>query len=323
MSQRLASRRSRLGGALIDTFALLVGLTPGGIAVLRAADTYGNDGMGAALCLLVMGVLGVLGVQFYLLVEKGQTIGKKTMGIRIVDYNAGTLVGAGRVAGVRGAIPFLVALIPYVGWLLALGDVLFLFGKERRCVHDRLAGTKVVTEAPSRAASNRKRASSGNRQTSSGGRQTSSTGGETPTNGAAPPSVRNSPRRSPSGPPASSPSAKRPSVPVPPRPGSRSNRSDRTKVRSRVLPKLTAARDMKVTMKELNRLRENGRLTDHEHRQRRQQVLATIVTETDAGPNEVLRGVLRLQGNGLLDVEDVRIVTEILNVLYPDFSWEA
>ena len=38
----------------------------------------------------------------------------------------------------------LVALVPYIGPYLALADIVFIFGEERRCIHDLIAGTKVI-----------------------------------------------------------------------------------------------------------------------------------------------------------------------------------
>jgi len=38
----------------------------------------------------------------------------------------------------------LVSQVPQVGGLIGLVDILFIFGKERRCLHDLLAGTRVV-----------------------------------------------------------------------------------------------------------------------------------------------------------------------------------
>jgi hypothetical protein len=37
-----------------------------------------------------------------------------------------------------------VSLIPTLGGLLTLVDALFIFGGSRRCVHDLIAGTKVI-----------------------------------------------------------------------------------------------------------------------------------------------------------------------------------
>ena len=38
----------------------------------------------------------------------------------------------------------LVAQIPYIGAFLILADVLCIFREDRRCLHDHLAGTRVI-----------------------------------------------------------------------------------------------------------------------------------------------------------------------------------
>jgi hypothetical protein len=41
-------------------------------------------------------------------------------------------------------VPLLLPLVPFLGGLVALVDVLFIFGPSKRCLHDLVAGTKVV-----------------------------------------------------------------------------------------------------------------------------------------------------------------------------------
>ena len=73
----------------------------------------------------------------------GQTIGKKLVGIRIVDLNDQILPLQG-VIGKR-YLPIVIAgLVPLVGQILTLVDVLFIFGSSKRCLHDYIAGTKVI-----------------------------------------------------------------------------------------------------------------------------------------------------------------------------------
>ncbi|SKA95090.1 RDD family protein [Prosthecobacter debontii] len=98
---------------------------------------------------LAMGLIGFTGFLFvllmiytiYLLSVKGQTLGKKMLGIRIVnnldDSNAG-FVRAFLLRGIVNAIPG--AIIPFYGLI----DVCFIFGAERRCIHDFIAGTRVI-----------------------------------------------------------------------------------------------------------------------------------------------------------------------------------
>jgi uncharacterized RDD family membrane protein YckC len=110
--------------------------------------------MVAALGLLVAIFIG----QLWLLVTRGQTIGKKYMQIYIMRSD-GELPNVGWLLVREFAIPAAVALFRYAGhndpspigqvfqvllcfvWLI---DCLFIFGPTRRCLHDLAAGTHVV-----------------------------------------------------------------------------------------------------------------------------------------------------------------------------------
>ena len=82
-------------------------------------------------------------VNFYWLHKNGQSVGKKLTGIKIINEQ-GEVPSLGRSYGYRFLIPALMASLPILGLLLWLIDVLFIFGKNRKCIHDYLAGTKVV-----------------------------------------------------------------------------------------------------------------------------------------------------------------------------------
>ncbi|WP_333917578.1 RDD family protein [Vibrio crassostreae] len=97
----------------------------------------------------VAAVYGYLGLMFllvhgYLLNKKGQTIGKHLMEIAIVDME-GKPIGLYKIVGKRmiPMIPF--TIIPITGHLISMLDSLFIFRKNRRCLHDLIAGTQVVS----------------------------------------------------------------------------------------------------------------------------------------------------------------------------------
>lgn len=80
----------------------------------------------------------------YLLTTAGQTIGKRWLEIRIVDAATGRVPSLARLLGLRYAVMEFVYQVPVVGGVLNLIDVLMIFRNDRRCLHDHLAGTKVV-----------------------------------------------------------------------------------------------------------------------------------------------------------------------------------
>ncbi len=110
---------------------------------------------------LLLGWLGILTAQIWLLVTRAQTIGKKAMGIHIMRTD-GSIPHIGWLLVREFAIPILVGLLQYMasvhhdlaglffgtaGSFLWLVDALFIFGPTRRCLHDYLAGTHVVKAA--------------------------------------------------------------------------------------------------------------------------------------------------------------------------------
>ncbi len=72
----------------------------------------------------------------------GQSLGNRVAKTKVVDARNGRLVGPAE-AGLRYALRFLVSIIFFIGFLVALGD------SQRRTFHDKIAGT-VVTR-PTRA----------------------------------------------------------------------------------------------------------------------------------------------------------------------------
>ena len=65
----------------------------------------------------------------------------------IVDAASNGAATAVKILGLRYVLVMLVAVIPFIGGLLGVIDFLFIFRSDRRCVHDLIAGTKVVSNS--------------------------------------------------------------------------------------------------------------------------------------------------------------------------------
>ena len=128
----LASRGRRLGAAFIDGLLF---------AIPYAMVKYGG-GFVANLGGFIL-FLALFGYQCWLVTQQGQTIGKRQLGIRIVAAEDGSNPGFVRVVVLRTFVNSLIAIIPLYGLI----DVCFIFRGDRRCVHDWIARTKVVTVA--------------------------------------------------------------------------------------------------------------------------------------------------------------------------------
>lgn len=146
--EELADRGIRLVAAIIDTVILLVLLVPvmfvGGYfeQVMTAAQT-GEQSFGLQAMWGLIGIVVFFLVQAYPLNASGQTWGKKVMKIKIVDMD-GLQPSLAELLGKRYLFSQGVGLIPCLGAIVQLVDVLMIFRDDRRCLHDQIAGTKVV-----------------------------------------------------------------------------------------------------------------------------------------------------------------------------------
>ncbi len=85
-------------------------------------------------------------LQVYLLVHDGQTVGKKVMKIAIVEIDTNDHPSAFRLLILRGAVPLIPFILPYLGISLFALNLAWGLGDEQRCLHDFIAGTAVVHE---------------------------------------------------------------------------------------------------------------------------------------------------------------------------------
>lgn len=144
-SGNLASRGARLGGAIID--AIISGIVSFPIMYYTGfwqSAMTGEVNIGDQLMLAIFGIVVFLLLNGYLLAKRGQTIGKALVGTRIVSVEDEQILPLPKVFGLRYLPINIVAQVPYVGSILALINVLFIFRDDRRCVHDLIAGTKVI-----------------------------------------------------------------------------------------------------------------------------------------------------------------------------------
>jgi uncharacterized RDD family membrane protein YckC len=141
-----AGRGTRLLAQLIDGLTSCITLLPGA-ALMFAGVSGGNKQSPLALAgIAVMGLCGLalLIVQIYLLTTRGQTIGKKLMDVRIVNFDDESNPGFVKVFLLRILVNGLIGAVPIVGLVYSLVDICFIFRDDRRCIHDLIAGTKVV-----------------------------------------------------------------------------------------------------------------------------------------------------------------------------------
>jgi len=148
----LASRLRRLGAVLLDGLILwAVMFAISMTAILPAAWTGGFSGRpvngaffaGIGIAVFLIGIVTFVLINGFLLANRGQTIGKMVLGVRIVRPD-GSKVAAGRVIGLRYLVNWAISVIPFLGGLYSLCDMLAIFRESRRCLHDEIADTIVI-----------------------------------------------------------------------------------------------------------------------------------------------------------------------------------
>jgi uncharacterized RDD family membrane protein YckC len=138
----LADPGQRLGAAILDYLAFAA------VAIAAAIflPVIGRNNeiaviIGVVIMLLTM--LAILLINIRLLRLYGQTIGKRMLDIRVVRSDGGPC-DVGRYIVARWLPINIIGVIPLLGPLTRLIDVLMIFGADRRCLHDLIADTIVV-----------------------------------------------------------------------------------------------------------------------------------------------------------------------------------
>ncbi len=153
----LADRGLRLLAKILDEIFSLLAALPGlamlGWSFVQALLTSQGDALGqienadSALGLVVLGLglVAITIVQIGLLSTRGQTIAKIVFGLRIVKVADGSRPGFVHGWLLRNFVPGLVGLVPFgLGVVFGIVDACFIFRQDRRCLHDLIAGTRVV-----------------------------------------------------------------------------------------------------------------------------------------------------------------------------------
>jgi uncharacterized RDD family membrane protein YckC len=134
----LALRRDRFIGAVIDTIAVMAILKPLEYVAGRIGTT--NRVVWAAVDFAIW-----VALNGYFLVERSQTLGKRLLGLQIVNFADGRPTSFAKIAFFR-TLPMMIltVAIPTTGTILYIFGLTFIFLEYRRCLHDVIAGTKVV-----------------------------------------------------------------------------------------------------------------------------------------------------------------------------------
>jgi uncharacterized RDD family membrane protein YckC len=148
-----ASRGSRLAAAIIDSLIFTLPFVPAYFAAFGPVLRGGHFTLlGLWLAVFATGMLFYIAASVNLVIwivvavmvhRNAQSIGKKLCGIKVARTD-GSRATLGRIFWVRNVANYALRLVPMIGPLYGLIDVLMIFGDQRRCCHDYLADTIVV-----------------------------------------------------------------------------------------------------------------------------------------------------------------------------------
>ncbi|RYZ99011.1 MAG: RDD family protein [Moraxellaceae bacterium] len=142
----IASRDKRFFAAMIDGFLGMLVSIPlfNFYGVWDSVQSNTPLPGSVSTTLTIFGLVMFFVLHGYLLFQYGQTIGKRLMGIAIVTMD-GNKPNFWPLIANRYLPQWVAGLIPAIGPLLAIADVSYIFfNDQKRCVHDLIAGTKVI-----------------------------------------------------------------------------------------------------------------------------------------------------------------------------------
>lgn len=152
-SGELAGLGARLLGAIVDVIVMIIAVMPlmfmtgymGDALVPDPEAAMVGPTLAESLTIFVISIVVFLVINGYPLATRGQTVGKMAAKTRIVSVADGKILSLPRVVGMRYLPIWLLGQLPLVGMLISIVDTLFIFRSDRRCIHDLIAGTHVVT----------------------------------------------------------------------------------------------------------------------------------------------------------------------------------
>ncbi|MCU0707398.1 MAG: RDD family protein [Pirellula sp.] len=148
----LATRSERFAGAFIDGIINLIASLPLAFGVgMIVGATMGDTVVSQLVAQVLGGMIGIgifVAIQGYFLATRSQTIGKMAVKTKIVSDSGQPLTFA-ELYFKRYLILQVASLVPFIGGFVGLADALAIFRANRKCLHDDIAGTKVIKIDPS------------------------------------------------------------------------------------------------------------------------------------------------------------------------------
>jgi uncharacterized RDD family membrane protein YckC len=133
----------RVVATLLDTLFMAIPFIISFATMSSAHETITPHGlfMNSWVILLFFSIL-----QSFFLIHDGQTIGKKVMGLAIVEYETNDHPSPFKLIFLRTILPIIPFILPILGISLFALNLAWGLSDDNRCLHDFIAGTQVVEE---------------------------------------------------------------------------------------------------------------------------------------------------------------------------------
>jgi len=140
-----ASLGKRFAATCIDISIMMVCLVPivQSMGLVELVEKQQAIPVDAQIKLIIFQLMMFFVLHGFLLQQYGQTIGKRIIGIAIVTLDNQKPAFLPLILQ-RYVSQWLMGMVPVLGVLLRLADILFVFRDDRRCIHDWIAKTKVI-----------------------------------------------------------------------------------------------------------------------------------------------------------------------------------
>lgn len=141
----LSSLGKRFLGAVVDQLIYFLAMAIGFVPVIFLEDMASEKPSDTLVFTLLFcfGIALIIPtiINAIMITKSGQSLGKKAVGIRIVDDPTRELPGFVRAVLLRSYVTTILAqVVPFFGLI----DIAFIFGEERKCLHDKMASTIVI-----------------------------------------------------------------------------------------------------------------------------------------------------------------------------------
>lgn len=150
---QLASRWKRFAGNLIDGFLVAIAVLPFYVGLILAyssidpqyldrPETIMSTVIETAVFLVLFAAL-FIAINGYLLANRGQTVGKLLLKMKIVSDD-GRLVPLSSLLLKRYVWVWVMQMLPFVGSIGNIINAIAIFRENKKCIHDDIAKTKVI-----------------------------------------------------------------------------------------------------------------------------------------------------------------------------------